>query len=474
MAVGLTDGTNNVPVDATSKGLVVQNPKVLAQAGFVNAAFQKDAGTVTGTPNNYSPLVTESRRLEVSPVTKLFADTFSYSAQDTARWSTTLTTFTQTFATGFVSLNGGAVTTASAVAVMQTYARYHVPTNGQLVASFDCLLTQAPQANNTVEFGFFEASGTTAPTDGVFFRYNASGVLQGILNYNGTETVVGPFTAPSANVVHSFEIYLDNHHVEFWIDGVQYADVSTQAADAQPMMALTTRPSFRIYNGATPPALAQVLKIGQVDVWITDEFTNKPYPHVQCAQGLMGYQGVQGMTVGTTAQFANNTNPATAVPTNTTAALGTGLGGRFQETLTLAAGTDGIISSYQVPAYAITGVGRKLIITGVTISGVVTVALTTNALAGVLGLNFGHTAVSLATAESATTKAPRRIALGITSISSVTAAAGTPVVTGPAIVFQSPIVVNPGEFVAVSHCKISTAPATGSVMWSITFDAHWE
>ncbi|HRI38997.1 MAG TPA: hypothetical protein PLO50_10600 [Nitrospira sp.] len=123
---------------------------------------------------------------------------------------------------------------------------------------------------------------------------------------------------------------------------------------------------------------------------------------------------------------------------------------------------------------------RNLVIRGVTIGGVVTVALTTSPLAGTMSLAYGHTAVSMATAESAsfasgTTKAPRRIALCATSVASATAAAGTPVVGVPvSIQFAAPIVVAPGEFVAVTHNKATTAPATGAIMWTITFDAYWE
>jgi hypothetical protein len=98
-----------------------------------------------------------------------------------------------------------------------------------------------------------------------------------------------------------------------------------------------------------------------------------------------------------------------------------------------------------------------------------------------MSLAFGHTAVSLATAEAAsfaaggTTKAPRRIPLCTTSVASATAAAGTPVVGVPIYIpFSSPIVVAPGEFVAVTHNKVTTAPATGAIMWTITFDAYFE
>ena len=65
---------------------------------------------------------------------------------------------------------------------------------------------------------------------------------------------------------------------------------------------------------------------------------------------LGSYQGLSGGTMGSLANYANSANPAAAVPTNTTAALGTGLGGQFWETVSLAVNTDGIVWSYQVPA----------------------------------------------------------------------------------------------------------------------------
>lgn len=72
------------------------------------------------------------------------------------------------------------------------------------------------------------------------------------------------------------------------------------------------------------------------------------------------YQGLSGGTMGSLASYANNANPTAAVPTNTTAALGTGLGGQFWETDTLAVNTDGIIDSYQVPAASANYSGKRL------------------------------------------------------------------------------------------------------------------
>ena len=175
--------------------------------------------------------------------------------------------------------------------------------------------------------------------------------------------------------------------------------------------------------------------------------------------------------MGSLANFANSANPTAAVPTNTTAALGTGLGGQFWETDTLAVTTDGVICSYQVPAGSIASPGRRLVIKGVKVESFVQTALTGGGYVGVWSLAFGHTAVSLATTEAATTKAPRRVPLGNQAV----AAAATATTALPTVYvdFTRPIVVNPGEFVAVVKKKVGTAPSAGVIAHTITFDAGW-
>ncbi|WP_230690835.1 hypothetical protein, partial [Streptococcus pneumoniae] len=62
---------------------------------------------------------------------------------------------------------------------------------------------------------------------------------------------------------------------------------------------------------------------------------------------------------------------------------------------------------------------------------------------------FGHTAVSLATTEAATTKAPRRVALPFTQL--VTAAQAVSTFVSQPTQFcdfgDAPLFVNPGEFI---------------------------
>lgn len=177
--------------------------------------------------------------------------------------------------------------------------------------------------------------------------------------------------------------------------------------------------------------------------------------------------------MGSLANYANNTNPTAAVPTNTTAALGSGLGGQFWETDTLALTTDGIIQSYQVPLGTASVPGKRLRILSLVINSYVQTALTGGGYIAQYSLCFGHTAVSLATAEAATTKAPRRIPLGIQSVSSGAAALTT--LNSIEINFNdAPVYVNPGEFIAIAKKKVGTAPTAGVIAHMITYTYAWE
>ena len=472
MTIGIGDGTNNVVVDATSKGLVVQNPKTLGQEGYVDMAALIDAGALTGSILSRAIKATPLGRLEASQPVPVFTDTFNYTAQDSGRWNVALTTFTMGYASGFVTLNNGAVTTASAVAVMKSYFATPIPTEGSLRFRMFGFLTQTPQNNCTVEFGLMFAATTAAPTDGAFFRFDATGLLKGVQNYNGTENTTSAMTAPTANSSHRWEIVLDETHIEFWIDGQMAGQLSSPSANGQPIMSSSVQLLVRMYHAASTPTLANQLKISDIDLWSTDGNINRPSAYERAQQGMMAYQGVSGMTMGTTANNANNTNPSVAVPTNTSAALGTGLGGKFWETASLAVTTDGIISSFQVPAGTVNVAGRKLVITGISWQSIVQTVLAGGPFIYQHGLAFGHTAVSLATAEGAAAKAPRRIALGQSTFAA-TAAVGS-IGANISRTFASPIVVNPGEFVATFVKNEGTVGTAGTISHAITFDAHWE
>jgi hypothetical protein len=179
------------------------------------------------------------------------------------------------------------------------------------------------------------------------------------------------------------------------------------------------------------------------------------------------------------ATYVNSTNPTAAAPSNTalTANLPGGLGGQGAVTAAAAAATDGIWSEYAVPAGTANIPGKRLVLRGVKLDLVnLGAAVATTATTIQFSLAFGHTAVSLATAEAATTKAPRRVALGIATWA-IGAAIGAQPQGGPINLDlgDAPIFVNPGERVAlVGKFLAGTATASQVINFTYTPIYGWE
>jgi len=173
-------------------------------------------------------------------------------------------------------------------------------------------------------------------------------------------------------------------------------------------------------------------------------------------------------------------NPTPAVCTNTTAAVATGLGGSAWETANLAVATDGILFSYQVPALP-TATGatyvpqKRLRIDGISFSSYIQAALTGGPMCTKFQLAWGHTAVSLQTAEAATTKTARRLTLPQTQVVTATQAASTLVAqTLYDHKLVNPIYVNPGEFFQLVKSNTGTAATAGTIVTNVSLDYSWE
>lgn len=405
-----------------------------------------------------------------------FYDNFSYAAQNTAVWQSVLTTMTVTHSpAGFIGLNAGSSVASGAVANYLTYK--HFPNFTGIGLNFRCaaLYTQIPQTNNLMEIGMFQATTTAAPTDGILFRWPAASAnLFGVVNNNGTEYTVDLGVAPSAAVAHEYQFLTSREAVVFLVDGVIKGQVATPATLGSGACNAWLPVHFRNHNTGVVPT-AQILRISEARVFVQDVPDMRPWALKMAAVGGMGCQGHAGATMGSTALYTNSLAAgAGAAATNTTAALGSGLGGQFSLQPTLAAGTDGIISSYQVPAATALIPGQSLVIHGVWIDSKVTTVFVGGPTNFAMSLGIGNTAVSLATAEAANTKASRRIALGYQSFP-VTAAAGAKSDEGRIFqAFLAPLVVQPGEFVQVIAKNVGTVTSSGVVTFLIGFDAHWE
>ena len=471
MTVQISDGTNSALVDATSKGVLVQPSKVLAQAGYALMATNEDNGTVTGTILNRAASISIDERLSVGIDTNLFTDIHNNTAQNTNIWSDNLTTMTLTYAGGYAFLNAGASLASGAFAVHKTYRPFSLFTGGGLHVEFRGFATQTPQTNNILAIGLGTPGTTAAPTDGAYFQWSAAGLFNAVVNWNGTTTVSANLTPPSTSAANEFVINETDDNVEFWINGILQAQLSLPSGAATSSFNGASYAFVQCTNtGAT--GAAQGFKLSTLNVWQEDLNTNKPWSHQQAGMGLMSWQGQNGGTLTSTALYANNAAPTVAVPSNTTAALGSGLGGNFYETMSIAVTTDGIISSYQNPVGGINQTPRNLYITGYRWMSIVQVVGAGGPWINECGITYGSTAVSQATADGATAKAPRRIPVGLYTLP-ITAPVGT-VGANFSQTFGTPILVQPGEFIQTIQRNIGTVGTAGTNAHMIQFEGYWE
>jgi hypothetical protein len=470
---GNTSG-NVAEVDASNQLKVNLNTSETT-AGFAALVTEVDDGTATGSRYMKAPECTEDYRLRVGLDTMLFNDQFPGAAINTTIWSQQTTTMTIVVGSGLLTLNSGSSVATTVNARVQSYQHFPLYGTFPLFVQMIVQFPFTPQANNVTEWGVGLATGTSAPTDGVFFRLNASGEFRGVINFNGTETQTSTInfnTYVGVNTARKFVIVCHEEAAEFWIDDVLVADLAVPTTQPALTSASNLPILLRTYNSGVTSS-AQQLKCGQINITLADAHSSKDYKDQLAGMGRHASQGQTGQTLGTLANYANSANPTAAVPTNTTAALGTGLGGQFWETDTFAANSDGIISSFQNPAGTATAPGRNLYITRVYIHSYVQTVLVGGPYVAQWALAYGHTNVSLATTDGAGTKAPRRIALGlqpVTLAQAVSTLCGNEIDVDLAV----PIVVYPGEFIQTVRKKVGTAPSSGVIAHVIAFGGYWE
>jgi hypothetical protein len=417
-------------------------------------------------------------------------ENFNYTNLDTGKYTYLITTMTNAWTTGAMVTNSTLQSAANTGTSFGTYAYFPLIATSTLAFECELSFSAYPTANTVIDFGGFVRGviNPYAPTDGAYFRLTSAG-LQGVINYNGTETTTPIFDLAddtrtlwlyTPNKKNQYTVLIGERGVTFIVDAeerqIRFGYIPTPQGQARPFASTALPFSIRhaIVGGAAGTPLAALLATHSVRLGgpmferFQGEFSN-------ASQG--SHQGASGGTMGSLANYANSINPTAAVPTNTTAALGVGLGGQFWETATLAVNTDGIICSYQLPTATTLVNNRRLKITGVGLSSYVQTAFTAGGpFVAQYSLAFGHTNVSLATTESVTAKAPRRIALPFNQAYVVTQAASTlPVQPVSMFMFASPIYVNPGEFVALVTKHIGTAVTTaGTIAHTVTFDYSWE
>lgn len=498
---GNTSG-NVVEVDA-GNNLKTALSLTPAYIGGVRTFSENDSGAATGSPYLLSPETDDDFRLRVGADMILDEESFCYTTQNFTKHRVDLTTFVAAWqATGWNSNSSNLLTTASTAAI-RTYKTFTVfgteTTALDLEAAFSYASGAAIPANQTIEFGYGLLS-TTTPFDifdGVYIRANSTGVYGVIRNNSITDTSVsgvfndwtGAAWVPANGRRYQFILYVSIRSVEFWVaDPVNdqiwlAAEIATPPGYGMP----TGSPALPVFarhyiSGVTTIAAALLLSRYNVRRGGTNIGTTLNVLAARAGESILA-PGTLTTTANQTITTGSITRPAAAAPTNT-AALVTSLSGIVLETPTGAAATDTILMAYQCPALP-TAVGttfaqnRRLRIDGLNIASAVQTALTGGGIAKHFYIAYGSTSVSLAgvATDTVTTKAARRVQLPIAQAYTAAQAAGT-LPSGDfskQVVFQTPIYINPGEFVAlVVHNLIGTAVTAGTIQHAISFDFSWE
>jgi len=478
MSVEIRGESGNKLEVNSDKQVKVNLPIVKSQAGYASMLFEQDAGVLTGSKIARGPNVSEDGRLSVGLDTNLAMYNFTALSQNTGDFKHVFSAMTMTQSGGFLNINPALTTVAANHTYLQTWRYFTLQGDGQLHVEIIGQISGMPPSNQVFEAGLFLGTAGVEPLDGVFVRLTSAGLV-GVIAYNGVETTTGAVLIPTvaANTNGKYTIIVSQGSIDFYADGILFGTVETPAGNAVPYLTLNLPLTFQMRNSGTVVG-GMTVKIGTAHVTMVDLNTAKPWAEQMASQGN-AYQGQDGDTMGSLAIYSNAALAAAAALTNTTAAAGnTGLGGVALVLPTLTAGTDGILFSYLNPAGSTSQPPKTLIVTGISISAAVQVALTGGALTLAFGAAFNHTALSLATTESgsfasATSNSPRRVALGIKS-AIANEVAGKNLEGDISVKFTSPLVIHPGHYFAITMRNVGTVTTLGALAVSAMVDHYFE
>jgi hypothetical protein len=468
---GNLDAGNNIKVALSN---------VPAYVGGVRMFSENDDGTATGVPYLKSPETSADYRLRVGMDTILLDDTFNSLVQNTHKWAYAAATLTATMpgagTLNFGTVQGTAATHGAFIRSFQYMPLYGA--SGMAVEFHVGQFTSSLVANEVFLAGLGNVSAAgTEPTDGLWLQFTSGGTIC-VMRYNGTTTQSGVLEINSTlalGALYHYALVVGDSEVEVWRDNVLLGELAIPTATAQPFLQGALPVFFQKLCTGTV-SNTNTMRVSDITISQIDIQTGKPWGVARSLAGKSGQVGQNGHTQGKTTIWANSAAPTAVALTNTAAAF-TGLGGIAAVLPTLAAASDGILFSYQNPVPTINITGRNLVVQGVTLQGAVSVILAGGPVIYAYAVAFGHTAVSLATAETAsfvtaTTHAPRIVPLGIESYPA-TAAVGA-VGAGVRLTLENPIVVRPGEFVALIARNLGTVTTTGAITLVAAFDAYWE
>ena len=421
---------------------------------------------------------------------------------NTSVWNQSTTTMTITQAESFINLNAGGSVATTTNAFFSSYRAFPYYSDAGLRCDLKMKIQQVPQTNNTMEWGLGVGnSGTTAPTDGAFWRITGSGNLTCVATNNSTEQTVSLNFQPQVNVVYEYTIVINPREAFFYINSQLYAVLSAYTTNISGITAQNLQRIFFRCNNTGATTLAQQMKIAAVNAVLLDLGAGRTWAESMCGAGQGAQQFGSGSNAGIITAWANNNPPtsqAAAQATQGNAFYTLKLGGQFLCTnpSAAAAETDMLIFNFLNPVGTAAIMGKTLYITGVRIDAIQFGATNaTNYNTVQWSLCVGATAISNAVVAdtNAGVKQYRRIPFGNVNVNA-TAIVGTqygeqwgsasnvyylglPGYPGTPchINFQSPLMVNAGEFVAICGRFWQTgATASVTIRGICHINGYWE
>jgi hypothetical protein len=478
---------NPLEVDTDNQALVTTNADP-TKAGASRLFSECDPGTVTA-PLLLSPETSEDYRLRVGVDALLAQESFCNTVQDTGKSRCTTSTMALANTGSALTTNSGSITTNSSGVLFQT-GRFF-PVGGQQTPTYVemnfAMTANVMATNSTLDIGLFipNAANPFAPTDGVYLRFNSTGVFLVTFNSTGGElqTQLTSFV-PVANQVYQIILAITNRAVQVWIDDVLHEKRAVAAGLGQPFNSGSL--PFALRHAIAGGAAGSVVqgKLYSYSVYGGDLDRVKDWGST-CAVAGGSLQVQQGATTGgqLTAVPVGGTAPTVIALTANTAPATNNPGGYFTLPTSISIGeADYPIYAWQNPAGTTAIPGKTFHCTGCVIGDLgVSTVLTGGPLLMSWAVAYGALAATgtLATTESGsyvspTTKSPRRIPTGIMQA----LAAAAPVTTiskGGTIMFDPPLPVLQGEWLhAILRVFGGTATSAGAIRGSVTFLGYFD
>lgn len=350
-------------------------------------------------------------RVKTGSESLLFFDSIEGTTINPNLWTQKTSGMTITQSNASQTLNANGTLTSGAYAVFQSVKYMPILIEFPLYGQWRAKVKGAVGA--IVELGFMNISGnTSAPLDGCFLRWDATGTGYAVINYNGTETLT-----PIGINVASTDLY--NYEITIYEDQVVFEATSTTVNS--PYFALTIplpgtqgaatsvthiQACARVYNTAAVSTAASIILSG-VNVQQMDLASNRSYREQLVMAAARGSYQYPVAPYTSTSNSSYNTATLSATLSATTPSYTT-LGGNFL--FTVPAGSDVLdyaLFAFQIPT------GYQFHITDITIDTSVATALAAGAiLQWTVGLNSSGASLATVDNVAANTYAPRRVTIG--------------------------------------------------------------